>query len=94
MHEISYNQRGNLLLLDEMCDSLGFGAVVEAADVASRNTSVAELFSARGMAIGDFFNSLSSETLLELINVHEGVYGYLTAPSDKLTRLQELKWKL
>ena len=83
MHKISYNQRGNLALLDEMCDSLGLSIVVQAADV-----------SACTMAIGEFFNSLPSETLLQLINVHEGVYGYLNEPSDELSRLQEIKWKL
>ena len=78
MHEISYNQRGNLLLLDEMCDSLGLSGIQRRSNT----------------GLSGFFNSLPSKTLLQLIAVQEGVYGFLNWPTDKLTRLQELKWKL
>ena len=42
----------------------------------------------------DFFNDQSQETILMLINIHEGVYGFINKPTPDMERLQELKWKL
>ena len=45
-------------------------------------------------SIVDFINKQPPEIVLELIGIHECVYGCIKHPTVSMTRLYELRWRL
>ena len=78
-HHLRFEQGGSIIELRKVASALGFKSYGN-----TRNNHI----------FRDFVNELSPETVLKLINIHEGVYGFLEHPTPDMDRLQALKWKL
>ena len=83
-HCITHDQGGDLTELKRAIIKLGWNETV--------NKTYLE--SAGPVKLKNFFNRQSPETILMLIGIYEGVYGFINEPTPDMKRLQELKWKL
>ena len=81
-HSLNIHQRGSIRHLHRVCIEYGWER--------EANVIIGERF----VMIGDFFNAQPDEIVLELISIHEGVYGYLDHPTEKAKRLHAMKWKI
>lgn len=82
-HMLKLDQKGNLNVLFFVVEELGW-----------KREAVCNALGEKFIQFGDFINSQPPETILKLIGIHSGVYGFLNKPTPNMKRLHALKWKL
>ena len=79
LHRFLPEQRGDMNVLYKRCKALGW---------------IESLPSSVERRTRKFFNDQPPEIVLELIGIHECVYGCIKHPTVSMTRLYELRWRL
>ena len=82
-HMLKLDQKGNLNVLFFVVEELGWKREV-----------ICNAYGEKFIGLGDFIAAQPAATVLKLISIHSGVYGFFKHPTPAMTRLHALKWKI